>query len=823
MGSGNIALGVVIGGAVGATFGKALSDSSSKIDAFKQKAEKVRGFQNLIGDTIRLRTEMEKTADKSGAAFGKLLKDHEANIAKLKSHGFAVQNLDKDYARLGRTVKGLELGAAGRLKVGDGIAAGKENWKAGAAMTAAIGGPTMVSANYQAVIRDIAIKGGFANTEQERQTSDGVRDSAARNGVSRDELAGAINQLVSGGMSAKEALSYADVIAKFSVGQGSSTEETAKMIRAISQNAQIKDAAGMNKALEAIAYLGQAGNFESPDMAKAFPGLLAEMQKLGIVGQDSVTQLGAMLQVQMKVTGSADEAANNLKNWFSKIGSEETAKNYKNAGIDYEGSMKTNIAKGYSTLEASLGIAKQYIEQIDPAKAQQLKVFAESMDKVSDPEKRKAQIKAFEEVTKTGDLFNDMQVKAALTAYMQNSELYSKLKKEAAESTGLLDKNLKERQEMSKSKWEKVGHAIDEAMARIGDAIRPATDMVADGLAQVGNAIGWVAKEAPGVAGAVLGIGAAFVTFRTVAAAWKIGSGMLDIGRGALAARGAGKLPGLTTVAGGKGGKGGAVGKVAEMLGAATGAQPVFVTNWPGSGFGGGQDLPGGVAGKPETKPPPGKPRGRFAVMKAGATGLLGKVAPYAGKIGGGMAVAGAAYSAVDTFRNAKTDQENAEGYGGAAGGLAGGLAGAKTGAVFGALAGPVGIAIGGIAGGVLGSILGDKAGSWLGGKMVDQTPQTKAATVPPAPTSPVDARGEEIKQAVMSPLAAAPSKQPTADKPAAAPQQLTFSPTIQVTVQGEMKDPRQLANELMPHLRRMFEQFQSQSTRGAMFDPAHT
>ena len=93
--------------------------------------------------------------------------------------------------------------------------------------------------------------------------------------------------------------------------------------------------------------------------------VVAEMQKLGIVGQESVTQLGAMLQVQMKVTGSADEAANNLKNWMSKIGSGETVKNYKDAGIDYEASMKTNIGKGWSTLEASLGIAKDYIEGLN--------------------------------------------------------------------------------------------------------------------------------------------------------------------------------------------------------------------------------------------------------------------------------------------------------------------------------------------------------------------------------------------------------------------------------------------------------------------------
>lgn len=53
-------------------------------------------------------------------------------------------------------------------------------------------------------------------------------------------------------------------------------------------------------------------------------------------------------------------------------------------------------------------------------------------------------------------------------------------------------------------------------------------------------------------------------------------------------------------------------------------------------------------------------------------------------------------------------------------------------------------------------------------------------------------------------------------------PQQVNFSPTLQITVKGDVKDPRQLANELMPHLKRLFEQFQQQNQRAAWFDCAH-
>jgi hypothetical protein len=49
-----------------------------------------------------------------------------------------------------------------------------------------------------------------------------------------------------------------------------------------------------------------------------------------------------------------------------------------------------------------------------------------------------------------------------------------------------------------------------------------------------------------------------------------------------------------------------------------------------------------------------------------------------------------------------------------------------------------------------------------------------------------------------------------------------TFSPTIQVTVQGDAKDPNQMANEIMRKLQHEFEQMQARKANGAMFDSAY-
>ena len=882
----NVALGVVIGGAVGASFGKALSDSSSKIDSFKQKAEKVRGFHGLIGDTIRLREEMAKTADKSSDAFSKLLKSHESNIAKLKEHGFAVDQLDKDYARLGRTAKGLELGAAGRAKIGQGVEQAKDSMRVGAAVTAAVAAPTMVSANYQAIIRDIAIKGGIARTDKEASMSDSIRKDATATGIDRNELAQAVNALVAGGMSVEDAVAQAKSLARFAVSQNADSTDTAKLVLALRQ-AGITDPKAMENALGKVAVAGDLGSFEAKDMAKWFASLMPQMTAFGMAGENATMALANMLQTQMKAAGSTDEAANNLKNLLSKLTADDTVKKFKDKGIDFEKSMQVNIAQGYDPITAFLGIVQEAAAKTDPAKAKEMAALQAQIAKAQDPAAAQQMLDGYLKMAGLSDFVSDQQAKQAALAALQNQQLHRENLKLIQDKDGQakIEKDLTDRREASQQKWKEVGQAMDEALARIGDAIRPATDAVATGLNWLASSISKVATEAPALAGGLLGIGAAFAAFKMGAAAWKIGSGALDVARGGWMARGAGKIPGLAgKVAGAAAGKGGVAGKVADVLGAVAGGNgtPVFVTNWPGGGF----NLPGGMDSKKgpqgplspkdkiarathigkattvaETASAAGQAAGKAGIMSRigqTASNVAGKAAPFAGKIGGGLAVAGAAYQVYDTAKNATTAEEKAKGYGGAAGGLAGGLAGAKAGAMLGAMAGPLGIAIGGVAGGVIGSIVGDKAGGWLATKAVAPAPAAATAPVvntsfatPQPVASPVNVAAPAVPVPVVNTKFAAPvpPSQPApkvvvppsvvapapaaATAPAAAPtappaprqppqQNLTFSPTIQVKVQGDVKDPRQLASELMPHLKRMFEQFQATTARSALYDGAN-
>lgn len=534
----NFPISLVIGGAVAGSVGAAFKDVEGRIGKLKKKGDDAKVLQSIVGETIRLREEMRK-ADAAGSANARGLRSqYDRNLKSLREQGIAVDKLEKHYRSLGRTARSADL----QLKGHQQIEAGKQGLKGTATQmavgTAAVAVPAKISADYNAIIRDIAIKSGIAGKPQEQQMSQTIVQTSRDTGMARNDVADLANQLVGAGMDLTKAMEYAPVAAKFAIGQGSAGTDTAKMINALGQNAKITDPKIMQQALEAIAYQGQAGSFEAADMAKWFPELLANMAGMGITGMDAVTQLGAILQVQMKSAGSSDEAANNLKNWIGKIGASDTVDSYKKAGIDYEKSMRTGLQSGKSTLEASFALAQRYVEKTDPKKAKEMAAAAEKINKETDPAKAKLMMDALNDSLKTGDIFADMQVKAALQAYTQNKALYDELKAGAGNSKGILDKNLAERRDTSLQKWTEAKQAADDAMRSVGDSLRPVTDAVADTITQVAQGLSKLSTESPNL---VMGLGAVVTGVFALTkglAAFKIGKGILNIARGKMAGLG---------------------------------------------------------------------------------------------------------------------------------------------------------------------------------------------------------------------------------------------------------------------------------------------
>lgn len=819
-----LAIGLVIGGAVSATVGAAFKTVEGRIKKLEEQGNRAKVLKSTIGETMRLRDEWKKAHDTGAASAAGLLRKLEGNLDSLRKQGVQVHKLRQEYQALGRVAKGADLQMKGHQQIKDG----KEGLKSGIGQAVAGVGvvsiPTKISADYQAIIRDIAIKADVANKPQEAEMTRTIIQTSKDTGLGRNEVADLMNQMVGAGMELDKALSYAPVAAKFAVGQGSSGVDTANMIQALQQNAKIVDPKVMEKALEAIAMQGQAGSFEAADMAKWFPQMLAGMEKIGITGLDSVSQLGSMLQVQMKTAGGSDEAANNLKNWMEKIGSGEVVKAYKDAGIDYQSSLNSGIQKGMSTLESSFALAQRYVEATNPEQAKKMAEATANISKETDPAKAKAMLESLEKALRTGDIFADMQVKAALTAFSQNKALYEQLKAESKNATGILDKNLAERRETSSQLWAETGHAMNDAMRAVGDALRPATDAVAKHITVVANSLTRLTEKAPPLVLGITALGAGLVALKSVVSAFKIGKGMLNVARG-------------------------------SMMGNPNVIQRVFVTN-PGAG--GDYDTDGGKdkKGRKGARGGRGRGAGRGLGVRAGAASIGRGVTNFI-KFGTLLAVVGAVVKAKDTYDNAVTRDEKAEGYGGAVGGLAGTIVGAKMGAAAGAALGSIvpglGTAIGGaigvVVGGAIGYWGGDALGSFAGKSLFGSDESLK--TMPIAGPLMMANAGKNIPpvlgdiaksfktgqtpplmgQVVRSmgtgtPSAAAPAMLKAPESAKAAPpkvdQQFTFAPNMPVSVQGDVKDPAQLAREVEPHLRRMFDEFSRQAAARQLSDEPH-
>ncbi|WP_368607607.1 phage tail tape measure protein [Pseudomonas fulva] len=540
-----LALSLVIGGAVASSVGAAFRTVESGIDKLKKKGDKAKVLQSTIGETMKLQAEWKRAHETGAASADKLLRKLNGNLDALRKQGVEVGRLGREYQRLGRDARAADLQVRGREQIAAGRASLKSTVGAAAVGIGLTAVPTKISADYQAIIRDIAIKADAANQPEEVQLSRNVIQTSNDTGMARNDVADLINQLVGAGMELDKAMAYSKTAAKFAVGQGASGVDTASMIMALQQNAKITDPKVMQQALEAIAYQGQAGSFEANDMAKWFPQLLAGMEKNGITGLDAVSSLGSMLQVQMKTAGSSDEAANNFKNWMEKIGAGDVVKAYKDAGIDYQASLNTGLQKGMNVIEASMGLAMQYVEATDPAKAKKIKDAQAKIDKQVDPEKAKAALEALEKTLRTGDLFADMQVKAALTAYGQNRGLYNELKADSMKATGILDKNLAERRETSAQRWSELVQSTDDAMRSIGDAIRPATDAFATGATTFARWVTKLSDDVPQLAMGLAGLATAVGTVFAARSAARVGRGVFNVARGrAWGYRRAGKLPG---------------------------------------------------------------------------------------------------------------------------------------------------------------------------------------------------------------------------------------------------------------------------------------
>jgi len=813
----NLALGVVIGGAISSTVGAAFKDVEGRIKKLSDQGTKARVLQSTIGDTIRLRDEWKKAHDTGSASADGLLKKLESNLRTLKDQGVEVGKLRNEYQKLGQVARGAELKALGHTQIKQGKDGLKSSLGQATALSAAVAIPTKISGDYQAQVRQMSQWAHTAGTEDEGRMAEMVSTIADDKGMSRQLLAKAVGGLIEKGVEWKEASEYAGQIADLIDGQGMEAETIATLINSFKEaGVKKEDMAGM---LGQVAAAGDIGAFGPKDMARYLPSMLGNIKRLGMEGPEAVRFLGASLQSQYSQTQDSAAAATNMNNLLSAVISSTSQERFAKEGYDLAGSIlaATKSGKAANPVDAFIMLSQEMIKRQDPAKAKKIEALKSKIKAAADgsAEEQQAMV-ALTEAAGLANIVSDQSASAGLLAQIKYGD---KIKAdmvtiEKTDGKTKIETDAAKARETSNRRWAEATAGMEASMISLGDGLRPLTDKVADGLAKVGYALADLANKYQPVTAVIAAVAAGAVTLGAALSALKIGKGLLNVGRGSL--MGNPNIP-----------------------------QKVIVTNLPAGGLGG---LDGGVDGS-------GKGR------RGGKAGGRGMGLPKGAKLPAALAVIEAGYKIKDTYDNATTRDEKAEGYGEAAGGLAGTLAGAAAGAAIGSAVPIIGTVVGGLLGAYLGSLGGDALGGYLGKsffggddglkKMPDAGPLmmvNAGKDIPPvlgdiatsfapkgdgsllmpgAVKTPGPVGGDVVRSLASPPASSTPagvSLMAVPPKPPAPKieQKVDISAPIHVTVQGDVKDPAQLARELQPYIAQQQREITQQLESRKLYDDAH-
>lgn len=434
--------------------------------------------------------------------------------ASIARGGTGVERLRRQYDQVGRTIEQLKAkqerlntsiarGETLKNKRGDLRGQAMETIGTGVALGAPVVQSMRTAIDFQDQTRDIAITGGFDETEEKR-LSDVMRGAALRWNQTQTDVAKGTGVLIAGGISsAKELADYAPVMAKTATATRASMDDLGSVAIALNDNLGI-GAAGLERSMNMLAFAGKSGQFELADMAKWLPQLTPQFAALGVTGERAVAEIGASLQIARRGAGTNDEAANNFKNFLSKITAPDSIKAFEKAGIDLKSSMKNLVSEGLSPAEAMIKILTVHLGKKAPEAAAQ---YGKALDLKDDQEKQIA-LARLDEAYKLGELFVDQQVLSFVRPALANQKDLGDIKsgsKDAADK-GVLDEDWNKRMGSSKEQLKSLRTNLSDIGISVGNALLPALVDVTKALVPVMASFSTWASENPGIIKGVVGL-----------------------------------------------------------------------------------------------------------------------------------------------------------------------------------------------------------------------------------------------------------------------------------------------------------------------------
>jgi hypothetical protein len=482
-----------------------------------------------------------------------------------------------------------------------------------------------------------------------------VHDVVRKYGGDRGQvLHGYTNLVGQGEFTADEAKVLLPQLQKVSMATGTDATKLSSL------GTQLKGSLGIapkdiGLAFSRLARVGQLGGVEIDEMSPLLAQMSGQYPTLGYKGQRGAVAAAADLQIARKGAGSAEEAKTILDNFYGKIMSTDTAKDFAKIkgedgkGIDLNQRMALRMAKGMDGVEAFLDITDSVLAKTGDKK----KVDAIlSQANMKDPAQQEEASKAIKSIFERAGIGEFIQDKEAMRGFLQlrsrRDERKTMIDTGMSDNGQAMDVLSEGAQGTSEIQRQKLVAESTIAVDTAFRALSPAIDGLMSGVTGL-------AKEFPAIGAAIAGMtGAATVA---TAALTAMGIASVLTGGGAVPGVVSKLMPGLVGV--GAAGAAGAFGRMGPPLPAG-----MSTSRWLGRNL--GKFVPGvgflmdaGSTLADDSLSADGKVRGVARAGTAGAAGWMGASS--------GAAVGAALGSVVPILGTA---------VGGAVGGIAGGLAG---------------------------------------------------------------------------------------------------------------------------------------------------
>lgn len=404
--SGQFSVGVVIGGMIGSTFRSAMSGTRRALDS--------------LSDTSRRLQERQNALTRATERYGQLGSSRMQHLnSELLRVSRTMEQIERQQRRLSAASATSDALKANRMALyGQGIEA------YGMAQTVyhTVSPAVQQSMSFQDKMIDMSITAKYDNKTRDALAGQ-IKGWALKYNQYQDELQEAVGSLISDNIDNVSDIGFLmPDIARAATATRTSAQNWAK-VAAVWQNSLKGAARDFGAVQNIMAYAGDQGSFEIPDQVKWMQSLAPMMAGIAS-GKEAVAEIGASLQIAKIGAGSTDEAANNFKNFLTKIFARDTQKQFADLGIDLQGSIASYKAAGISPIEGMLSVIERYLNAKSP---EALAGFKSAM-KIKNDTARDEALQALAKNFGLGDMFADMQVMAFIRPMLANMDRYREIR-----------------------------------------------------------------------------------------------------------------------------------------------------------------------------------------------------------------------------------------------------------------------------------------------------------------------------------------------------------------------------------------------------------